>query len=159
MADNTQKNIEDVVVGDRVLGFDGKKHIAETVLQVEAPVRDHLYQLSFSNGSTLSLTREHPLYTAQGWKSISPQSTAAENPTLHVATLKIGDSVLNSSGAYVQVTAMTYIPGKVQTYNLKKVTNANDFFANSFLAHNKGGGGGSGGGGGGGGGGSSVGAR
>jgi hypothetical protein len=32
---------------------------------------------------------------------------------------------------------MLYIPGRVQTYNLKKVSAYNNFFADSYLAHNK----------------------
>jgi hypothetical protein len=148
MADNSVKPIEDVKVGDMVLGFDGEQQVAERVQTLESPVRDHLYVLTFSDGTTLELTREHPLYTAEGWKSLSPEETADENPQLHVATLAAGDKVLNDNGTYVTLESVEYKPGTVQTYNLKSVSGENNYYADGKLAHNKGGGGGGGGGGG-----------
>jgi hypothetical protein len=150
LANGSQKNIEDIVIGDKVLGYANGKLAQETVLEVESPIRDHIYKLTFSDKSTLQLTNEHPLYTSNGWKSVSPLSTKEENPRLAVGQLKIGDEVLKSNGQYATIISMEYIPGTIQTYNLKSVTGYNDYFANSFLSHNKGSGGGGGGGGGGG---------
>jgi uncharacterized membrane protein YgcG len=138
MADGTEKNIESVKAGDKVLGFNGQKAVEETVLETEAPIRDHLYKISFEDGSTLELTREHPLFTNNGWESVSPISTAKENPQLAVGTLHVGDGVLNIHNKFVKITAMTYIPGKVQTYNLRSVTGFDDYYANDYAAHNKG---------------------
>jgi hypothetical protein len=47
-----------------------------------------------------------------------------------------------NSGKFVKIVSMQYIPGNVQTYNLKDVTGYNDFIANGIVTHNKGGGGG-----------------
>lgn len=154
MADNSQKNIEDVKVGDNVMGYDEKTKqlVKQTVLEVESPVRDHFVKVTLADGTVLGMTNEHPLYTTNGWKSISPENTAKENASLKVGTLKTGDKVLKNTGEYVEVVAMEHNAGNVQTYNLKKVSGTNDFFANGVAAHNKGGGGGGGGGSGGGGG-------
>jgi len=141
MADKTEKNIEDVKAGDHVMGYDGKKAVSEKVLELESPIRDHLYELTFANGSTLQLTNEHPLYTSQGWKSLAPGKTRQENPKLVVGRLYNGDAVLNKDDKYIEIVSITYKPGKVQTYNLKRVTANNNFYADGFLAHNKGGGG------------------
>lgn len=146
MADKTEKNIEDVKAGDKVMGFDGNKSIAETVLELESPIRDHLYELNFADGSSVQLTNEHPLYTTQGWKSLAPEKTREENPKLVVGRLYNGDAVLHKDNRYIKIVSITYHPGNVQTYNLKKVSANNNFYANGFLAHNKGGGGGGGGG-------------
>ncbi len=137
MSDRSQKNIEEVKVGDKVIGYDGKKMTAETVLQLDSPIRDHLYILRFIDGSTLSLTREHPLYTKEGWKAVDPQSTIQEMPGFKVGRLMIGDTVFNDKGEYVEIVSMEYKPGRVQTYNLKEVSKNNNFFADSYLAHNK----------------------
>ncbi|MEE9525890.1 MAG: lamin tail domain-containing protein [Candidatus Woesearchaeota archaeon] len=139
MRDNTEKNIEDVNVGDIVIGFDGNANIPVEVLELESPVRDHMYTLSFEDNSTLKLTAEHPLYTKDGWKSISPESTSYENSQLDVEKLEIGDSVLNSEGKYVTITNIDFEKTVIQTYNLKSVSDNNNFYANGFLAHNKGG--------------------
>lgn len=141
MANGTEKNIEEVKTGDKVKGYNGKTNVTETVLATESPIRDHLYKLSLQDGTTLSLTREHPLFTQNGWSSISPESTLQENPNLHVHKINIGDKVLKANGKYIKITDIKYIPGNVQTYNLKTVTGYNDFYANDILAHNKGGGG------------------
>jgi len=137
LANKKQKNIEEIKIGDKVMGYDGKKQIPEIVIQIETPIRDHLYKLTFIDGSILRLTKEHPIFTSDGWKSISPESTAKENPKLLVDTLAIEDLVLDSKNNFVKITSMEYIPGKIQTYNLKKVTGFNNFYANDKLAHNK----------------------
>ena len=138
MVNGEPKNIEDVKVGDKIVGFDGIKQVAETVLQLESPIRDHLYKLSFKDGTILELTREHPLFTANGWESISPESTAQENPNLITGTLRVGDAVMNTAGNFIEITSIEYIPGKVQTYNLRSVSGFNNYYAGGKLAHNKG---------------------
>lgn len=142
MADGSQKNIEDVKAGDKVRGYDGKKQVTETVLQMEAPIRDHHYNVTLADGTVVGVTDEHPLYTDQGWKAINPAHTAQENPALKVKTLVVGDKVLKSNGQYVAIVSMKYFKGAVQAYNLKSVSGFNDFYADGVLAHNKGGGGG-----------------
>jgi hypothetical protein len=143
LADGKQKNIEDIKIGDKIISYDGQKQTESTVKELESPIRGHLYTLTFADGSTLRLTREHPLFTSTGWRSISPRETAAENPNLIVGKLSIGDRVLNHNNRFIEITSMEYLPGKVQTYNLKKVSVHNNFFADGKLAHNKGSDGGS----------------
>jgi hypothetical protein len=144
----TQKNIEDVRVGDKVMGYDttAKKLVPETVLVTEHPIRDHHYTIRLADGTEIGLTREHPLYSEKGWASIDPTSTLADNPKLIVAQLTVGDKLLEASGKFVSIISIDYIPGNIQTYNLKHVTGFNDFVANGIVAHNKGSGGGGGGG-------------
>ncbi|PIV08468.1 hypothetical protein COS52_02545 [Candidatus Roizmanbacteria bacterium CG03_land_8_20_14_0_80_39_12] len=137
MADKTEKNIEDVAIGDIIMGYDGTRMMPAVVEELEAPIRDHLYRLTFVDGTTLRLTNEHPLFTKEGWKSINPKKTAEENPQLVVGELKIGDFVFTNRGTYTKIISMHYIPGNVQTYNLKKVSRYRNFFADSYLAHNK----------------------
>ncbi|MBU3979696.1 hypothetical protein KKF69_08525 [Patescibacteria group bacterium] len=137
LANKKQKNIEEIKIGDKVMGYDGTKQMPQTVLRLEAPIRDHLYKLTFADGSILKLTNEHPLFTSDGWKSISPENTAAENPRLLVGVLAVGDLVLDSKNNFIKIISMEYIPGKIQTYNLKSVTGFNNFYADGKLAHNK----------------------
>ena len=120
------KPIEEVELGDRVMCYDGSNLIEDTVEEIESPLRDHLYTLTFENGDRLQLTNEHPLYTTLGLKSLSPASTEQENPELIVGTLKVGDRV-----------KVGFVSGEVQTYNLKRLTNFSCYYANGFLAHNK----------------------
>jgi hypothetical protein len=139
LMEDGEKNIEDVKVGDNVIGFDGDVKVSVEVLELESPVRDHMYTLTFEDGSTLELTREHPLYTKEGWKSLSPEETVLENSALKVKVLDFGDKVLNSEGDYVEIVSIDYAEKEVQTYNLKSVSEYNNFYADGYLAHNKGG--------------------
>ncbi|MEI8218809.1 MAG: Hint domain-containing protein, partial [Elusimicrobiota bacterium] len=93
MADGTSKKIESITTTEKVMGYDGNTTVVEEVLITAAPLRDHICVLAFSDGTELRLTREHPLYSRQGWKSLSPQSTAINNPELHVTQLSVGDQI------------------------------------------------------------------
>ena len=138
---NGEKNIEDVQVGEYVLSYNlltNKKEISK-VLEIENPVREHMCELNFGD-SPLQLTKEHPVYTLEGWKSLSPVLTFLENKNLGVSELKLGDRVFFSNGEYKIINNISCWDEIIQTYNLKNVEKNNNFFANNILVHNKGGG-------------------
>jgi len=143
MADGSTKNIEDVKVGNLVATYDTEAglYTKAKVLEIESPIRYHIYTLKFKGGKELRLTSEHPLYAKEkGWASIDPEETLAED-SLIVETLAVGDEILDINGNWARVNKITFenIPEGVQTYNLKRIENYNDYFADGFLAHNKGG--------------------
>lgn len=137
LADGTTKPIEDLSVGDSVMGFDGSKKVPLSVEAMESPLRDHLCVLTFGDGTSLRLTQEHPVYTTEGWRSLSPASTAEENKQLLVGKLEIGDQVLTADGAYRVLAHVEHIRGDVQTYNIQKLSGYDNFYANGVLVHNK----------------------
>jgi hypothetical protein len=137
LGDRTTKAIEDVSIGDVVMGFDGLKPVPILVEDFEAPIRDHFCTLSFADGSSIRLTKEHPVYTTRGWRSLSPESTAEENAQLLVGKLEIGDQLLNAANEYTLLTGVRYTSDGIQTYNLKKLSRYDTFYADGFLVHNK----------------------
>lgn len=140
MADESEKNIENVVIGDYVMSYDemaGESKISR-VLEIESPLRDHMCTIIFNDASELKLTNEHPVYTSEGWKSLSPEETARENKNLVVEKLEIGDSILFYGNKYEQVIEIRYESIIIQTYNLKSIEKYNTFFAEKVLVHNKG---------------------
>lgn len=140
MADGSLKNIEDVKIGEKVLSYNGKRIVKSNVLEIESPVRDNLYEITFNDGTKLDLTREHPIYTKKGWESINPSETLKENSNLDVNILNVGDFVLNSNLNFVEISSIKDISkGNIQTYNLKEISKTNAFFAEGYLVHNKGG--------------------
>ena len=140
MANGKEKNIEDVKAGDKVMGYNITKKVLtpETVRETEAPIRDHHYNVKLADGTVMGITREHPMYSEKGWASIDPTATLDDNPSLHVAKLNVGDKLLEASGQFVSIVSLQYIPGNIQTYNLKDVSGYNDFIANGVVTHNKG---------------------
>src|SRR6266480_674784 len=134
MADGSERAIETLQVGDRVLGHERASFIPTTVLALITPPPKKVYELTFDDGKTLTLTDSHPISTAEGWKSLHPRATKEENPDLAVSTLHIGDRVHTTGG---MVELMGILPREVvQIYNIT-VDEPHTFYANSILVHNK----------------------
>ena len=146
MADGTLKNIEDVSVGDYVLSYniETEQNVPQEVLEIESPIREGYYSL---NNGLIGVTSEHPFYVKKSdgtetWASLNPERTLEEskrvyNNSLLVDNLEIGDEFFTSSGEWVVLSEIKYVPGDIQTYNLKAVANENNFYANNLLVHNK----------------------
>ncbi|MEI8218021.1 MAG: Hint domain-containing protein, partial [Elusimicrobiota bacterium] len=135
MGDGIRKNIEEVTVGNTVMGYDGTKTVPVKVTELIAPVRDHFYKVGFADDSALQMTGDHPLFTRQGWKAISLEDNRYIRNGVPVTQLSTGDEVLTSGGRYVAVRTMERIAGSVQTYTFA-VDRMHNYFANGFLAHN-----------------------
>lgn len=156
MVDGSDKFIEDVEIGDILLGEDNNEN---TVLDYDRPLLGDRKVFSFNDGKPF-VTAEHPFKTSEGWKSISPEATAVENPALEVDELVPGDLVETIDTVILfdieSIQSHTFDP-ETPLYNFELSGNQT-YYADGFLVHNKGGdnggGGGAGGGGGGAGGGS-----
>ena len=162
MADGSEKPIEEIVVGDRVMGAAGQ---ANRVTAIERP-RLAGRSLHGFNGGRPFVTAEHPFRTLGGWKSIDPMATRSENARLRVGRLAVGDMLVavaapdgrsGTNGAlatspsaapafqYVALRALAAAPADPETvvYNLI-LDGDHGYFADRFLVHNKGDGGGEG---------------
>ena len=138
MADGSEKAIEEIGVGEKVLSYDefSREKSVGVVLELESPVRNHMCEIVFEEGGTLRLTNEHPVYTSEGWKSIDPIETLNENLLLNVGRLEVGDLVrfVDGESELVGVSCWTET---VKTYNLKTIFPDNTFYAGGVLVHNK----------------------
>lgn len=137
LANGSTKNIENVVVGDKVLSqnSDGNKSVS-TVLALESPISNNMCDVKFTDNEQLRVTNGHPLSTQNGWKAIDPKSAAREDPGVPVSRLLVGDFLAKVNGGWSQVASVSCQTGSFQTYNLT-VDNTNTFFAGGFLVHNK----------------------
>lgn len=141
ISDGLTKNIEDIQVGEYVLSYDinSKKQVISKVLEIEKPIHYHIYTLTFENGKILRTTKEHPIYVKdKGWSSVNPKATLITH-NLNVKQLEVGDYILNVNNESSKLVNISFkdIPKGVQTYNLKEVSNTNNYFAEGFLVHNK----------------------
>jgi len=134
MADNTEKNIEDIKVGEYVLGKNGKAEIFE----LESPIREGYYTIILENGNQLKVTDEHPIYSrnnkGEGWSSIIPEETYKDSE-MSVNKLTKNSEVLTING-WTKIKDIDYTAKEIQTYNLKDVE-GKTFYANGVLVHNK----------------------
>jgi Hom_end-associated Hint len=154
MSDGSERPIEQIRIGDRLLGPDGE---ANRVVELRRPQLGNrkLYAL---NGSRHFLTDGHPFMTGDGWKSLDPEATMRENPGLPVGRLEVGDllvavrrvPVLAAAGgagmAEPAVPELFSIPvaqiegreadPETPLFNLH-VEGRHVYFADGFLVHNK----------------------
>lgn len=135
MANGTEKAIETLQIGEQVLAYDGEKQVTTAILALIKPPPKQVYELTFSDGNTLTLTDSHPIMTAQGWKSISPESTEKENPGLVTSRLMWGNVISTTNGT-CQLVSITPLQWRVQVYNIT-VDEPHTFYANNILVHNK----------------------
>jgi len=138
MSSYKSKDIKNIVVGDYVI-TQSENNIRSTsmVKAIEAPIREHLCEIEFDNNEILNLTAEHPLFTSEGWKSISPDLTYRENKDLITTKLAVGDKLIRLDSTFSSVKSIKCWKEDIQTYNLILDDGYHTFFANEFLAHNK----------------------
>ena len=137
MSDGSTKKIEDVEVGDVLLGKDNHHN---TVLNFVRPKLGQR-QLMGINGSGAFVTADHPLWTQDGWKAHDLETTKELYPHMDMAgTLAIGDKILNTAGEWTEIETIEVFADdeELQVYNFTLDGNKT-YFGNDILAHNKGG--------------------
>ena len=126
LSDNSLKNIEDVIVGENVLTYNGETGLNET--GVVGDLKKHevssIIKLTFDGEKTIITTNEHPFFIKdKGWvKANELQSNDVCKTDL------LEDKKIVS----VEILEETHT-----VYNLLSVSNHHNFYANNILVHNK----------------------
>jgi hypothetical protein len=155
MADGSTKSIEDVAIGDLVVGKDG---VHNTVLEFLRPTlgQTGATMMAFNSGTPF-MTSDHPVWIRdQGWKSYDPDMTYSKY-AMTVGRYQVGDVIETLDSAGFEIHSIEEYQDQNQDqiiYNFALNGN-NTYIADNLVVHNKGAGGcgggaGSGGGGGGG---------
>lgn len=137
LANGVKKKIEDVEIGDSLLGQDGA---INHVLEFDHPMlagRD-LYGI---NESGPFMTPEHPVFTKEGWKAPLMSDTLEAYPHLEsimVGDLQVGDEILTENGDYVVVESIERHENEPEqrVYNFILDGN-NTYHADGLLVHNR----------------------
>ena len=141
MADGSTKNIEDVQLGDKLVG---KDESINTVLDFIRPKLGNRTLISI-NRSVPFMTNDHPVYMKDGtWKSFNPEATKNKYialSTWEIGKLEVGDVIETYNGAGLEVQTISEHSGDadLQVYNFTLDGN-NTYLANDLVVHNKGGG-------------------
>ncbi|MEE8393449.1 MAG: Hint domain-containing homing endonuclease, partial [Rhodospirillales bacterium] len=157
MADGSMKNIEDIQVGELVIGQHG---VVNQVTGLETPRLANRMLYSF-NGGRPFITPEHPIMTGDGWKAVDPSGSWDENPRMAhivVGPLRPGDGLAVAGPALgargvpergvvaagladdmelVTMDSVTGVKGdpEMTVYNLLLDGN-HTYFADGYLVHN-----------------------
>lgn len=139
MADRSQKPIEQVKVGDRVLSYDTRRECftSWTVKMLGDPVHP-VYNI---NNGLIQLTIDHPLYIKKPDESIGLGAVDAEISKQFITyrgdvlTLEVGDNLFTKDGDWIKVTSITCDQKPVQTYNILSYSGRKTFYANGILVY------------------------
>ena len=143
------KNIEDIVVGDEVLGWNGNS-IESSV----ASAIDHRHtvgghgdacktlgdepSLYTINDTGIEFTPEHPFLTKDGWKSLVPNPNDEPYKSIQEPkVLSVGDSILRD-GNWEEINTIGIVrsDSEERVYNIT-VEKLHSYIANGIVVHNK----------------------
>lgn len=129
MADGTYKMIEEVQVGDEVKSYNFKTstYCNGTVTKVATGYTTRIAMVLFEDGNYVAMSEGHPLYTRDGWHSITNKDG--------YPTLVIGDKVLGKS-TYVAIQDIQVVDTEPTiVYSLGvTVSNGEDMFDGAYFA-------------------------
>ena len=141
MGDNTIKNIENVVSGEKVFSYNLKTNEKDVSLVGE--VEELIDELFVLNEGMIETSNQHPFYVlkkdgSKVWASLDKEATILNFPTLHyVKELELGDKLLTQDDEWVELTSIEKKPGSYTAYNLLSVGENENYYANGFLVHNE----------------------
>ncbi len=116
------KSIEEIRPGDYVLSYNLQASRLESALVLKT----FKYKVGqyLTINEEIRVTSNHPFYIDGSWKNISEAET--------------GDRIFNQDGQYIRIDSIKIEKGDFFVYNLEVAGNHN-YFAQSYLVHNKGG--------------------
>ncbi|MFA6255020.1 MAG: polymorphic toxin-type HINT domain-containing protein [Patescibacteria group bacterium] len=121
LAGGSSLAIEEIKVGDLVISYNEKTKTLEP--SVVLKTFEHQASQYLVINQEIKVTSDHPLYVNNQW--------------LKASQIKIGDKLLREDGQAIIVSAVEMQTGDVLVYNLEVDQNHN-YFAQGYLAHNKG---------------------
>ncbi len=141
MADGTEKDIEDIVVGDKLLGDNNSTNTVEELDWVKLGDRK-LYSLN--DDDNYFVTSDHPFKTTEGWRSINPYATRERDGEWLFnelsGNLDTGNTLVTENGdvKLKSIDSKEIDNPDLQLYNFH-LDGDHSYYANGYLVHNKGG--------------------
>lgn len=131
LANGDSKNIEDIIVGDEVIGWKDNERINGVVIELKPTYLGNrsLYNI---NDLKITFTDEHPFLTKDGWKSIAPDEGT------EYGLLVVGDEI-NHEGKWITINEFKEIEGEdynQPVYNFT-VEDIHSYIADGVIVHNK----------------------
>lgn len=129
-ADGSEINIEDVEPGQMIKTFDTEENVVSEgfvgdIQEIEA---DSLVEITFEDGLVLKVTEEHPFYLSN--REDAGYWTVAKD-------VAVDDVCLKLDGGELKVSEVQILEESAKVYNLKAVSDFNNFFVHGILVHNK----------------------
>lgn len=139
LSNGDTKNIEDIIPGDSVLTYNHNYQQVEgqLVLSTQEKSVNKVVEISTSLGGRIFATLDHPFYVeGKGYCSFDNKLTLKDSG-LEVGVLQVGDKLMSLEGDRDAITSLKVIEDTFTVFNLDNVANNKNFFANSYLVHNR----------------------
>lgn len=120
MADGSQKNIEEIGLGDQILTFENE-HAKRLVEAEVIETFDHLVPEYWVINGHLKVTPEHRVFVNNGWQMIGEA--------------RVGDYLVDDSGQLVRIESIERVRELVKVYNFH-VEDYHTYIANGLYVHN-----------------------
>ncbi|MDO4695509.1 hypothetical protein [Porphyromonas sp.] len=133
MADMSEKNIEDLEIGDLVAYIDGKEFKTARIEKLAKATHHGLVTYRFESGRSITTTQDHPFrIETKGWSSLSPEKSARYRGFEKVRKVEIGDEFATASGRD-RLIAIEHLNETQETYTISKMNNGDHFIANGLI--------------------------
>ena len=116
MSDGSNRKIEELNIGDEVIGGDG---VAAKIKNIVTGTEDTIYQLVLESGENVLATYEHPFMTSEGMKLVSELTSHTEIKTV--------------SGNFSKAVSCYPITFGKQVYSIE-LENGDSFIANGIVS-------------------------
>ena len=136
MADGRYLAIEQVAVGELILACDEKtKEFMSAPVMSKMEADEPGFYIINHGDFGLNPTGSQPLFAQkvsgqEGWAVIEHKYFP------HRLSLELGDRLFSNQGQWLDITDITYVPGKIHVYNFKQIGYPHTFFVGGVMAHN-----------------------
>lgn len=139
MADGTERAIEHLKIGDKVMSYNIKSQCIENAIvkELAKAIHHNLTKLDFGEISVIS-TDDHPYFVKEkGWCSVNPKKTRIYMNMEHVKPLRVGDKVyfLDSKNKLTSTVLknISHLNQNEETFTITKLDKNTGFFANRLF--------------------------
>jgi len=148
LKDGTWRNIEDVSLGEVLIGKDGSENkvlkLHRPTLGLQDSILPHKLRLACINGKEFSASEDHIFSTKDGWKApnakvsyiIHKHTIEAEGFT--VTDLSVGDEIITNDGKTVKVTSIDFKEDAPDTQLYNFWTDGNHTYHVRMAGHEEG---------------------
>lgn len=139
MSDFSYKNIEDVIIGDKIISYNLVENVTEIDIVDNITNREvnKTIKYIFQDDSELEATLDHPLYVKdKSWASYDNDLSNQMYNIGGVSKIEVGDYV-KTSNDFKQIKSMVENNKSIMVYNLSNIRYNHNFFANDVLVHNR----------------------
>jgi hypothetical protein len=140
MADGTLKNIEDLVLGDKILTYCDEKNSfsISTIEKLEKIRHINLVKYIFENGVEIITTQDHPFkIESKEWASFKPEKSKQYEGFEKITQINISDNFLflntTSDLTTVKLIKIQVLKDIQETYTISILDSGDNFIANGFI--------------------------